>query len=136
MDLKKYLSKSEIKKIVEDLMIRGFEKDDLKFRVNRAIRFFNSLPQNISLYRIISLSDISDFNKKIMGDHWTINKTKLLDSYLFLKDRKYFLIKAIGSSSNIILPEGFALNIEYPNEEEILIRDNLKFVSIDELKTQ
>lgn len=134
MDLSNYFSEDEITKMIKYLIGRGLDKNEIKYGFNQAFEFFNKIPENFNIYRIISLNDEKDFNKEKMGVHWNLNKRKLIDSYLFLDNKKYFLIKAIGKSKDIILPRCFELNAEYPNEGEILIEDNLKFISIEEIK--
>lgn len=134
MNLSNILKKETLTEVIHFLKERGLDDAEIRFGIKNAINLLEQVPVKFKIYRIISLNNPSELDKNKLGAHWTLNKENLLKSYNLTKDKKYCLITAIVTENRVLLKRTFELNIEYPNEMEILIDNdgkNLDVISVE-----
>jgi|688.fasta_scaffold25609_8 hypothetical protein len=134
MNISEIINKRTLEEIVEFLRSRNLDDREIRFGINHATNTLKNLPKKFKIYRIVALNNPSELETEKLGAHWTLNKENLLDSYNITKDKKYCLITAKITEDRVILRRTFELNVEYPNEMEILVDNdgrNLDIISIE-----
>ncbi len=137
MNILEILTEDILGEIINFLKKRGFDKNEITFGFNSVIDVFSSLPEKFKIYRIIKIDNPSQLDKTKLGVHWTLDKTTLTDKHYHSdKGEGYCIITAYVTIDLVKIKRTIELNIEYPNEKEILLDDskdlnNLQVLSID-----
>lgn len=128
--------KSIIKQMVNSM---DYNEQDAKDELDNMIDWLNSLPNELKLYRIVYVDSKDEIDLERPGAHYAMNKKELLSSHSWLDgygDKK-FLITVIAKKSMIKKSTTLMVRVLYPNENEILLKNNgkgVKIVSVDEIK--
>lgn len=136
------LSVNEIKlnkkNLLHDLSVMDFDYDDAQDELNYQIKWFKSLPNELTLYRVIYVNDENEINIKEPGSHYSMNKESLINNNVYTYgygDKKFLL--TIKTKKSLVDPQQTISNrILYPNEEEITIKNKgrgVKVVEIEEI---
>lgn len=140
------IDKKTYKEFIEYALQTGFDdeesaKDQLEYLVN----LFNNLPDPIKLYRLVFLSSPKDFRENVPGEHYVLNKRKLIEDhydkmlydYSEFQDSKPYIVTVEVPKSKINFEHTITNNLAYPHEQEITLKDKgmgAKFISLKELK--
>lgn len=122
MNLTNYLTKDRIKKITTFLKERGFENEEIRFGLKQTIDRFSKLPDRFKIYRLLKVNSQNQIDGNKLGAHWTLEKQNLIDNHYTSKEK--CIISAWATEDRIILERTIELNVEYPNEMEILINND------------
>lgn len=128
--------KSIIKQMVTTM---DYREEDAKDELENMIEWLNSLPNELKLYRIVYVDSEDDIDLERPGAHYAMDKKELLSSHSWLDgygDKK-FLITVIAKKSMIKKSTTLMVRAIYPNENEILLKNNgkgVKVVSVVEIK--
>lgn len=106
----------------------GFENDDALYELNNLTDYYDKLPENITLYRLVFADTEEEIDKQYPGDHYSLSKKNLLDShYGPLRDSTYgencYLITVKSQKHMIDFYETIKNNILYPNEQEVTLKN-------------
>jgi hypothetical protein len=134
----KILNEAKInrKKLLKDLISMDYSLEDAETELDYLIKWFESLPNELRLYRVIFVDSEDDIDKESPGYHYSISKSDLLRNHEYsvgVGDEKY-LLTVIADKSLINPQETISNNILYPNEGEITLKNKGKGVSIVKIK--
>lgn len=141
---KKYeITKEDLKKLLYHYTVdMGYDKESAIEDLKDLIRWFNSLPNKIKLYRLLYLNDRNEINYDELGTHYSNNKRDLIDNH-YNKGSIYgdmgeeaFLITVESPKNKIDFIETLTNNILFPNEHEITLEDKgrgVEFVKVEKL---
>lgn len=126
------------KSLLHDLQVMDYNHDDAVEILNHHIEWFQSLPNELKLYRIIYVDDESEINMKQPGKHYSIDYKNLTMYHEFVTGygEKKFLITVLANKSMVDVQDTISNNILYPNEMEITLKQNgrgAKIIKIEEL---
>lgn len=103
----------------------------------------NNIPDRVVLYRLLNVNDITNINKSELGKSYVGDKEMFddidfLESFLFRygeKIKKWFIVTIETDRSNIDLEGSMGNRAEYPDEFEIVLKNdiNLKIIDIQEI---
>jgi len=124
MNIEKLLNEETLREIVEFLKTRNLDENEIRFGIHNAIDLLSGLPKTFKIYRIVGLDDPLELDKERLGAHWSLSMKNLLKSYNMDKNKTYCLIVAKITEERVILRRTFELNVEYPNEMEILVNND------------
>jgi len=134
--------KELIKKILREYYNNFDEYDDFNLiDFNEGPSFdYNSLPNIITLYRILELDspdDIKNINKIEPGSHYSMDKNNLIKTRNFRKGKYYVILTVKADKKLIDIKKTLKNNIEYPMEKEITLKNKgkgTKVISIEPIK--
>jgi hypothetical protein len=128
--------KEQIKILKELLSQMGFGNDDIKSEMRYLKKHLENLPEEIILYRIISVDNKEDINTKLPGSHYSHSKKDLISSHNFTTGygEKKFLITVKAKRNQIDFFSTLENNILYPNEQEITLKNKGKGVEITSIR--
>jgi len=141
---KKYeITKEDLKKLLYHYTVdMGYDKESAIEDLKDLIRWFNSLPNKIKLYRLLYLNDENEINYDELGSHYSNNKRDLIDNH-YNRGSIYgdmgevvFLITVETSKDKINFIETLTNNILFPNEQEITLEDKgrgVDFIKVEKL---
>lgn len=106
----------------------GFDNDDALYELNTITNFYEKLPEELILYRIVFAGSKNEIDRQYPGSHYSINKKELINNhYGSLRDSSYgdkcFIIKVKAQKQLIDNYESIKNNILYPNEQEITLKN-------------
>jgi hypothetical protein len=106
----------------------GFDNDDALCELNNLTDYYDNLPENLTLYRILFAGSKNEIDTQYPGSHYSMNKKDLLDNhYGSLRDSSYgdkcFIIQVKVQKQLIDSYESIKINILYPNEQEITLNN-------------
>jgi hypothetical protein len=106
----------------------GFDNDDALCELNNLTDYYDNLPENLTLYRILFAGSKNEIDTQYPGSHYSMNKKDLLDNhYGSLRDSSYgdkcFIIQVKVQKQLIDSYESIKNNILYPNEQEITLNN-------------
>jgi hypothetical protein len=124
--------------LIHDLNMMDFDPEEVKEELERHIEWFKSLPNEMTLYRIIHADDESEIDLKQPGAHYSDNKRELIYNHTHAAGHGEFkyLITVKANKSLFDAQETISNNILYPNEMEISLRNKgkgVKVISVDKL---
>ena len=141
---KKYeITKEDLKKLLYHYTVdMGYDKESAIEDLKDLIRWFNSLPNKIKLYRLLYLNDENEINYDELGSHYSNNKRDLIDNH-YNRGSIYggmgeeaFLITVESPKNKIDFIETLTNNILFPNEQEITLEDKgrgVEFIKVEKL---
>lgn len=141
---KKYeITKEDLKKLLYHYTVdMGYDKESAIEDLKDLIRWFNSLPNKIKLYRLLYLNDENDINYDELGSHYSNNKRNLIDNH-YNRGSIYgdmgeeaYLITVEVPKNKIDFIETLTNNILFPNEQEITLEDKgrgVEFIKVEKL---
>jgi hypothetical protein len=106
----------------------GFDNDDALYELNNITNFYEKLPEELILYRIVFAGSKNEIDRQYPGSHYSMNKKELIDShYGSLRDSSYgdkcFILQVKVQKQLIDNYESIKNNILYPNEKEITLKN-------------
>ena len=106
----------------------GFDNDEALYELNNITDYYDNLPENLTLYRIIFAGSKNEIDRQYPGSHYSISQKDLLENhYGSLRDSSYgdkcFIIKVKVQKQLIDSYESIKNNILYPNEQEITLKN-------------
>ena len=109
-----------------------YSEDDAKQEVKELESWFDSLPEEIKLYRIVLADDKKDVDLEKPGSHYGTNRKELVGSHQFATGvgNKTFLLSVIANKSQIDKEETLNNRALYPHENEITLKNKGKGVKI------
>ena len=141
---KKYeITKEDLKKLLYHYTVdMGYDKESAIEDLKDLIRWFNSLPNKIKLYRLLYLNDKNEINYDELGSHYSNNKRSLIVNH-YNRGSIYgdmgeeaFLITVVAPKNKIDFIETITNNILFPNEQEITLEDKgrgVDFIKVEKL---
>lgn len=122
------LSEDNTDNLLGYLYEMGFDNDDALYQLNDITDFYDNLPENLTLYRVVFAGSKDEIDTQYPGSHYAMNKKNLLDShYTSLRDSSYgdncYVIKVKAQKQLIDSYESIKNNILYPNEQEITLKN-------------
>ena len=120
------------KTLIRDLIQMGYDEETAQEELEGLIEWFKSLPEKITLYRIVQVEDKKDINTERPGSHYSKYKAELISNHCYAVgygDKK-FLITVKADKSQIDINQTLQNNILYPNENEITLKNKGKGVKI------
>jgi len=141
---KKYeITKEDLKKLLYHYTVdMGYHKESAIEDLKDLIRWFNSLPNKIKLYRLLYLNDKNEINYDELGSHYSNNKRSLIVNH-YNRGSIYgdmgeeaFLITVVAPKNKIDFIETITNNILFPNEQEITLEDKgrgVDFIKVEKL---
>lgn len=124
--------------LLHDLNMMDLDPEEAKDELERHIEWFKSLPNEMTLYRIIHADDESEIDFKQPGTHYSDNKRELINNHTHAAGYGEFkyLITVKAKKSLFDAQETISNNILYPNEMEISLRNKgkgVKVISVEKL---
>jgi len=119
----------------------GFDTEDTEKELEHLVDWYNGLPQKLKLYRIVQVDNKEDIDFKKPGSHYSTEKKNLISNHSFAVgygEEKY-LLTIVADKSQIDIDETFSNRINYPNENEITLKNKglgSEIVSIKKLKEE
>jgi hypothetical protein len=115
-----------------------YSEDYAKKEVNYLESWFDSLPDELKLFRIVLADDKKDIDLDKPGSHYGMNRKGLVNSHQFATGvgDKTFLLTVIANKSLIDKKETLHNRALYPHENEITLKNKgkgIKILSIKEL---
>jgi len=106
----------------------GFDNDEAMYELNNITDYYDNLPENLTLYRIIFAGSKDEIDVQYPGSHYSMNKKDLLKNhYGSLRGSSYgdncYIIKVKVQKQLIDSYESIKNNILYPNEQEITLKN-------------
>ena len=122
------LSEKQISNLHDSLIEMGFDDESAEYELNNLIDYYDELPNELTLYRIIFADSADEIDTQYPGSHYSLNEKNLIEShYGSLRDSSYgdesFIIKVKCQKQLIDYFESIKNNILYPNEEEITLKN-------------
>jgi len=124
--------------LLHDLNVMDYSYDDAVEELQSHIEWFKSLPNEMTLYRIVFADDESEIDLKQPGTHYSHNKKGLVDSHTHAVGHGEFkyLITVKAKKSLFDAQETISNNILYPNEQEISLKNKgkgSKVISVEKI---
>jgi hypothetical protein len=129
-----------MRNIIKKILMEGFEDaiaKKLELKKEKLINVLKKYPNEISLFRILSLDDEKKINLKEPGSHYSMDLQNLIKNYNFLKSKRYFLLTVMAPVELIDVDQTVENNLYYPNEKEITLKNKgfgSEVISVQELK--
>ena len=122
------LSEDNTDNLLGCLYEMGFDNDEAMYELNNITDYYDNLPENLTLYRIIFAGSKDEIDVQYPGSHYSMNKKDLLKNhYGSLRDSSYgdkcFIIQVKVQKQLIDSYESIKNNILYPNEQEITLKN-------------
>jgi len=113
-----------------------YSEDDAKKEVKHLESWFDSLPNELKLFRIVLADDKKDIDLDKPGSHYGMNRKELVKSHQFATGvgDKTFLLSVIANKSQIDNKETLNNRVLYPHENEITLKNKGKGVKIVNIK--
>jgi hypothetical protein len=122
------LSEDNTDNLLGCLYEMGFDNDEAMYELNNITDYYDNLPENLTLYRIIFAGSKDEIDVQYPGSHYSMNKKDLLKNhYGSLRGSSYgdkcFIIQVKVQKQLIDSYESIKNNILYPNEQEITLKN-------------
>ena len=106
--------------------------EDAKSELEDIVSYVKELPEELKLYRILSVDSKDDINKEELGSHYSTDRKNLLSSHDYVtgSGEEYYLVTVKAKKSMVDVMETLENNILYPNEKEITLKNKGKGVEI------
>tara|TARA_Y100000401_G_C8325421_1_gene227918 strand:- start:4722 stop:5171 length:450 start_codon:yes stop_codon:yes gene_type:complete len=109
--------------------------------LNRLLEWLNTLPETITLYRLLYLHEGEEIDTESLGDHYSPNKKELLYNHYnkgsIYSDAgdKVVLITVGVNKDQIDIFNTLHNNIYYPHEQEITLQNKGKGTTLIDIKS-
>ena len=137
------IDKKSYKKFIDYALQTGFDSEEsAKEQIQYLVNLFNTLPDPVKLYRLIFLNSPKDFNRNEPGEHYVLNKKKLvrdhydvmLYDYSKYEESKPYILTIESPKNKIDFDVTISQNLAFPHEEEITLKNKGKGVDIVSIK--
>ena len=120
------------KRLREKLKEMGFDKESIEDELEYLIDYVENLPENIKLYRILSVDKEEDIDKNKLGSHYSTSKKDLKSSHSYVSEfgENKYLVSVLAPKKLIDIQQTLENRILYPNEQEITLKNKGKGVEI------
>ena len=120
------------KRLISLLKTMDITGEDAKSELEDIVSYVKELPEELKLYRILSVDSKDDINKEELGSHYSTDKKNLLSSHDYVtgSGEEYYLVTVKVKKSMVDVMETLENNILYPNEKEITLKNKGKGVEI------
>jgi len=127
--LNETINKKRLMSLLKTMDITG---EDAKSELEDIVSYVKELPEELKLYRILSVDSKDDINKEELGSHYSTDKKNLLSSHDYVtgSGEEYYLVTVKAKKSMVDVMETLENNILYPNEKEITLKNKGKGVEI------
>jgi len=135
--IKYKLSKKDTKKLLSHFILdMGYDKESAIEDLNHLVKWFNELPNNVKLYRLLYLDDESDIDYNELGYHYSNNKRELVNNHynrgsIYGDMGEYpYLVTVESPKHELDFLETIKNNILYPHEQEITLKNKGRGVKV------
>ena len=120
------------KRLISLLKTMDITGEDAKSELEDIVSYVKELPEELKLYRILSVDSKDDINKEEIGSHYSTDRKNLLSSHDYVtgSGEEYYLVTVKVKKSMVDVMETLENNILYPNEKEITLKNKGKGVEI------
>lgn len=120
------------KRLISLLKTMDITGEDAKSELEDIVSYVKELPEELKLYRILSVDSKDDINKEELGSHYSTDRKNLLSSHDYVtgSGEEYYLVTVKAKKSMVDVMETLENNILYPNEKEITLKNKGKGVEI------
>jgi hypothetical protein len=120
------------KRLISLLKTMDITGEDAKSELEDIVSYVKELPEELKLYRILSVDSKDDINKEELGSHYSTDRKNLLSSHDYVtgSGEEYYLVTVKVKKSMVDVMETLENNILYPNEKEITLKNKGKGVEI------
>jgi hypothetical protein len=127
--LNETINKKRLMSLLKTMDITG---EDAKSELEDIVSYIKELPEELKLYRILSVDSKDDINKEELGSHYSTDRKNLLSSHDYVtgSGEEYYLVTVKAKKSMVDVMETLENNILYPNEKEITLKNKGKGVEI------
>jgi len=127
--LNEAINKRRLISLLKTMDITG---EDAKSELEDIVSYIKELPEELKLYRILSVDSKDDINKEELGSHYSTDRKNLLSSHDYVtgSGEEYYLVTVKVKKSMVDVMETLENNILYPNEKEITLKNKGKGVEI------
>tara|TARA_R110000868_G_scaffold167924_1_gene402486 strand:+ start:20 stop:448 length:429 start_codon:yes stop_codon:yes gene_type:complete len=124
------------KRLISLLKTMDITGEDAKSELEGIVSYVKELPEELKLYRILSVDSKDEINKDELGSHYSTDRKNLLSSHDYVtgSGEEYYLVTVKVKKSMVDVMETLENNILYPNEKEITLKDKGKGVEIISIK--
>ncbi len=124
------------KRLISLLKTMDITGEDAKSELENIVSYVKELPEELKLYRILSVDSKDDINQEELGSHYSTDKKNLLSSHDYVtgSGEEYYLVTVKAKKSMVDVMETLENNILYPNEKEITLKKKGKGVEITSIK--
>jgi hypothetical protein len=124
------------KRLISLLKTMDITGEDAKSELEDIISYVKELPEELKLYRILSVDSKDDINQEELGSHYSTDKRNLVSSHDYVtgSGEDYYLVTVMVKKSMVDVMETLENNILYPNEKEITLKNKGKGVEIISIK--
>lgn len=127
--LNETINKKRLMSLLKTMDITG---EDAKSELEDIVSYVKELPEELKLYRILSVDSKDDINKEELGSHYSTDRKNLLSSHDYVtgSGEEYYLVTVKAKKSMVDVMETLENNILYPNEKEITLKNKGKGIEI------
>jgi hypothetical protein len=127
--LNETINKKRLMSLLKTMDITG---EDAKSELEDIVSYVKELPEELKLYRILSVDSKDDINKEELGSHYSTDRKNLLSSHDYVtgSGEEYYLVTVKVKKSMVDVMETLENNILYPNEKEITLKNKGRGVEI------
>jgi hypothetical protein len=124
------------KRLISLLKTMDITGEDAKSELEDIVSYVKELPEELKLYRILSVDSKDDINQEELGSHYSTDRKNLLSSHDYVtgSGEDYYLVTVKAKKSMVDVMETLENNILYPNEKEITLKNKGKGVEITSIK--
>jgi hypothetical protein len=124
------------KRLISLLKTMDITGEDAKSELEDVVSYVKELPEELKLYRILSVDSKDDINQEELGSHYSTDRKNLLSSHDYVtgSGEEYYLVTVKAKKSMVDVMETLENNILYPNEKEITLKNKGKGVEIISIK--
>jgi hypothetical protein len=124
------------KRLISLLKTMDITGEDAKSELEDVVSYVKELPEELKLYRILSVDSKDDINQEELGSHYSTDRKNLLSSHDYVtgSGEDYYIVTVKAKKSMVDVMETLENNILYPNEKEITLKNTGKGVEIISIK--
>jgi hypothetical protein len=124
------------KRLISLLKTMDITGEDAKSELEDVVSYVKELPEELKLYRILSVDSKDDINQEELGSHYSTDRKNLLSSHDYVtgSGEDYYIVTVKAKKSMVDVMETLENNILYPNEKEITLKNKGKGVEIISIK--
>jgi hypothetical protein len=124
------------KRLISLLKTMDITGEDAKSELEGIVSYVKELPEELKLYRILSVDSKDEINKDELGSHYSTDRKNLLSSHDYVtgSGEDYYIVTVKAKKSMVDVMETLENNILYPNEKEITLKNKGKGVEIISIK--